>query len=885
MWKIERLYLQNFVCIQAGMHRSDVTLDFTDCNKKVNIFIGKMGSGKTSILGHLQPYADYGTLDVKNKLDEIIAGKDGLKEIRFIHDSDVYDIRHVFSWNRSTLSHATKSFISLNGEELNANGNVSSFKELIKIHFGIDQNFLRLLRLGPNVANVINMKSTERKGFIATLLEDTEIYMSLYKKLGEDLRNMNSTLTVLNNKLMGLSSEKENEMKAEVEELEEDIEGLSKEVEQYRDSISKLKGVNQALIKGTRGDILGALGKLEAEFNEKSERYDQVVEALDTMPTEGIEALSEEFAEAREKFNRCEEQILHIQMDLEPNRTERNKLTDEILLHDNTAQIEELESQAAAISKTFERTKYQIENFDHTYNYTFLVNFLTSLQSFQLSLEEMCSNPEEVIRKCFFSDKSLINWAQKRINICTAKQVNLQKLLRNIDFAADYRCPIPLYVPPGCPTEDCPYRTSHPITIGETNTTLSSIDEIKSQISSLDKEIAVYGEYGVQWPKMRFLKENWKIISTVLAKIGVLIDDNLLNLLMNLDIRNRWYDQGALMRYIENTKAYEDFDGMKQRAKEINEELERLRSLDIAGKKLRLEQLEIEYEDMLKTLEELRAGRDELMKNKERLSRIMSNLGNREALQMEKVRLSTELETMKTNIFELKTRASQYEDNSREILILETQMHSCVRQYETKVEKCTKLKHQLQDIRSTADTYQEYLEEVRILKLIMSAVSAKDGIPLVMVKVFLDDCKEIINELISDIFEDDLEIIEFAISEDSNDFKIPYRINGQDVPDIEFASQGQQAVISIALSFALCRKATFDYNIMLLDEIDNSIHKSDRERFIMILSKQMMALGTEQVFLITHNDIFQQSGLPVNIIMTTPEIVDPYENQSIMRLY
>ena len=77
----------------------------------------------------------------------------------------------------------------------------------------------------------------------------------------------------------------------------------------------------------------------------------------------------------------------------------------------------------------------------------------------------------------------------------------------------------------------------------------------------------------------------------------------------------------------------------------------------------------------------------------------------------------------------------------------------------------------------------------------------------------------------------------------------------------------------------------FDYNIMLLDEIDNSIYKSDREKFIMILAKQMQALGTEQVFLITHNDIFQQSGLPVNIIMTTNEVVDSYPNQSIMKLY
>jgi len=77
----------------------------------------------------------------------------------------------------------------------------------------------------------------------------------------------------------------------------------------------------------------------------------------------------------------------------------------------------------------------------------------------------------------------------------------------------------------------------------------------------------------------------------------------------------------------------------------------------------------------------------------------------------------------------------------------------------------------------------------------------------------------------------------------------------------------------------------FDYNIMLLDEIDNSIHKRDREKFIAILSKQMNSVHSEQIFLITHNDIFQQSGLPVNIILTTPESIDIYPNQSKITLF
>ena len=49
------------------------------------------------------------------------------------------------------------------GIELNPNGNVSSFNDIIQLEFGIDQSFLRLVRIGPNVVKFINMKATERK--------------------------------------------------------------------------------------------------------------------------------------------------------------------------------------------------------------------------------------------------------------------------------------------------------------------------------------------------------------------------------------------------------------------------------------------------------------------------------------------------------------------------------------------------------------------------------------------------------------------------------------------------------------------------------------------------------------------------------------------------
>ena len=51
---------------------------------------------------------------------------------------------------------------------------------------------------------------------------------------------------------------------------------------------------------------------------------------------------------------------------------------------------------------------------------------------------------------------------------------------------------------------------------------------------------------------------------------------------------------------------------------------------------------------------------------------------------------------------------------------------------------------------------------------------------------------------------------------------------------------------------------------MLLDEIDGPLDTHNRAKFIKILENQIERIGSEQSFLITHNDMF--SSYPVDII-------------------
>lgn len=110
----------------------------------------------------------------------ILEGKTGIKEITILDGIDTYFIKHVYFPSKS--SHNIKSYIKKNDMELNENGNVTSFKSTIEVEFGIDQSMLKLFRIGQNVTNLMDMKSTERKAFVSSMLYETSIYNLLYKK-------------------------------------------------------------------------------------------------------------------------------------------------------------------------------------------------------------------------------------------------------------------------------------------------------------------------------------------------------------------------------------------------------------------------------------------------------------------------------------------------------------------------------------------------------------------------------------------------------------------------------------------------------------------------------------------------------------------------------
>ena len=886
--KITRLHLVNFRHIFSGMGKKEITLDLTKFSKKINIFIGRMGSGKTAILGHLQPFSSYGSLDERNQIDPILDGEDGLKEIDYVCNGTVYQIVHRYTWNKSTNSHNTKSYIKRNGEELNSNGNNRSFKEIVHREFGIDQNFLRLLRLGPNVSNLINMKSTDRKTFIASLLQETEIYAMLYQKFNEEYRSINGALNATSSRLLNISATSKDSIISEIDELSDDIRGLQIIIDDKKAKIAEIGGENKAILQNrTPSEIAVEIEQLKHQNQVLEQEIKMIRASIDNLPQIDATELSNRCGKLNEEVIRLNTLSIELKQRYDDLIANKNKLIDAIAMSASSDQIDALERSAELIEEEYQQSMHSLSSYSVPYSYKYLIDLVEIVNSIQFAINDIVAYPVEIIRKLYFSDSTALAWAARTKEISQARRNKLKKQLENAVYSAQYSAPIPLFFPPGCKTKTCPFAISHPAMIRINNPDLRSEKFVKLQneIESLDAKIAECDDMVSIQPRLENLKSRWGSIVNTLSSIQAISCDSLIKILTDFTARSQWCDVDKIMDVAELAKRNERFDELKERRLQVQKQLMDLKNDDVRTMRATLENIEKDISDTLSRMEEIRDNLTEATTEKDATELSLATLNDLTELQ-QAIETNTGLVSQNVDkIDELQGTLLHISENASIQDQYMGVLRSLTSEYETKSSKLGKLRSALQEIESTTELYQSYLEERNIIKLILDATSSKDGIPVVMIKMFLDECKDIVNDLISDIFDDDLEILDFTLREDSPDFKIPFSINGVRVEDISQASQGQTSVISIALSFALCRKSMFEYNIMLLDEIDNSIHRADREKFIAILAKQMQSVNAEQIFLITHNDIFQQSGLPVNLIMTTPENVDTYSNQTTVTLY
>ena len=138
------LELNNYIGIYNGMGLYQIKIDFSKAFHRICVIKGTNGSGKTTIQSALSLFPDGS--------ESFIPDKSASKIIRVKKLNTIYEIKFFHDLRPNGGRIPTKAFISKLDEsgnmiEMNPNGNVTSYKDILLQEFNLDSNFFALTKL------------------------------------------------------------------------------------------------------------------------------------------------------------------------------------------------------------------------------------------------------------------------------------------------------------------------------------------------------------------------------------------------------------------------------------------------------------------------------------------------------------------------------------------------------------------------------------------------------------------------------------------------------------------------------------------------------------------------------------------------------------------
>jgi len=382
------------------------------------------------------------------------------------------------------------------------------------------------------------------------------------------------------------------------------------------------------------------------------------------------------------------------------------------------------------------------------------------------------------------------------------------------------------------------------------------------------------------------INRNFEYILILLKSNKELIDKtnityfSLENIINSIDSRSDVYNENILTEYISDIEEYEDYKKLEVKIKELDYEM---RSMNV--NKSNIDKLNSELNSIDNKISEI-----ELLDAT--ISKTIINITDR-IEDFEQLKDNAELyANIEVQVCDYKINIS---NNEKEIDYRHKTLASLSNLLSEKgsIENTIKnidwnidnLEKDIFNKRFALKEFDNLSKERNILTdkfdeilLIREALSSNKGIPLLFIQLYLKNSKMYVNQLLEMVYGDNFEIDDFEIN--ATEFNIPYIKNGIRINDVVYASQGERSFLSLALSFALITQSIKDYNVLLLDEIDSTLDTHNRSMFLNILEKQMEVIDSEQIFLITHNNMFD--NYPVDIILTSDISLDNYKNSNII---
>lgn len=830
--------LENVAGIKVGSGRDVLEIDLRNSTNRLVAIQGVNGSGKTALLSSLTPFSSVTSMDERSSIQYIIPGMDGYKEIQYEDNGDVYRLKHYYKASKDT--HSVKSYFMKNDEELNPNGNVSSFNSLVEIHFGLTPEMMRLIRIGSNVSSFVSWTPGRRKEYIGRLISEIDIYLHLQKKISEDLRVVKALVQINIGSLKKLRV-------ADISAEEKDLESETRRLNSLEDERIKSEGRLRELAKMISSNNIDELNREKAEAERSIAEFtrleNRVVQSgLDKMTVDEL---------ARERDHLSQEQMdlnskkIGLKLAIDTASRTVSRMEANVAKFQSSHDIGAMMRSVSELRQQIDSTPDSVKRFDplgtDLAHVSIVHSKLSAFNQIALSLYQLGTDAVRWYAKLRKDGVPIDMWIRDRSKERNGYDVEkLKHLFRNL-FQEELLLEAP------CSTEFrvCPYyRLSDILTdvkdkLEETlvsDEVIRSVEIISGSIDSILNDLDAVR--GIRLPN--HITAEWtdeKIVERLSNQYQLFPLSDLEEHMARMRAYEIFQSNIQRLRILEDQITAYSQSGIDQQLAEIKEQRSHIPELEekcraiqepLNGVIEKKQSVETNL-DLLRRYEESKKYQDGIRRQLQSAEKMLIPLVNardskaREELNL--LRIGVDIKSSRSRIRELETTISEYRRLSDESV---------------------RLKKVAED-----------------LSIINDTVSTRKGIPTFYMKQYMWKIQKVSNDLLSMIFDGTFRLDKFVITPDS--FEVPYLKNGRRVQDIKYASQSEVALATMALSFALAESANSRYHIPLLDEIDAGLDDNNRSNLLRMLNSWIDRLGCEQVFFISHN-LSQMSNVPMDCI-------------------
>lgn len=888
------IQLQGYIGFYNGMGLNQVNIDFTKCKSNKIIIRGSNGSGKSTLMNAINVNPDSN--------DNFIPNMEARKNICLVDNGVEYIIRYIHPITNNETRGTTKGYISkcINGTmvELNPNGNISSCKDIIYDEFNLDSNFMSLSQLSSEDRGLVDRKPADRKKLINGIIDALEVYNGIYKNLSKKASVFKSTINSLSYKIDYIGDE--TTVKLNLSSIEERINNLEQEKLSNIEAIAgvklKIHEYNETL---RNNDYDAVIKELDSNIKLK--------DSLDKYLSNQLQSLNIDINKLDDFINYVDKQCISMEAEIEILRKQIPTLFSKRdvefkELQSKQEKLKSLQSDYNYIDIKNAKLEYEriISEYEKVFNEMRLMNIeLITKEEYNSAMDSLRFLKESADALTSSHDIATINDVFINRDSYSFDILNISKMRSSLDDMKHQLSDIEkeMYIykskrdiakelvnrPKNCKIDTCPYienalKANNEFPEDNYNILISKYNELENEIDELQNKIS----------KTEIASEILICINNIEREL-----DSKIKFIMKLPIRkdfketfiirvcnlDQFDDIIKLYKYIDCGNMIEEYNNAKRQLHEYEIEYKLYESKNQI------------IESIIYDIESLTEKTNSLAQDIENINNSLSEKENelhdlkttKSKLDMIKIKISDEYNPCLEKIQELNEIKQTLDINVKEIDSLQNTLNNLnnnISSIESDIKVLSADRDKLKHSLSMLIEYKEELELYQNKYTKIEKIKYYSSPSTGIQTLFMQLYMNNILSTANNL----LSLLfngEFILQPfiiNENEFRIPCACLGLTHDDISSMSTSQKCMISMILSFSLLHHSSSKYNVIKLDEIDGGLDTTNRTYFITLLDQLMSMLKCEQCFIVSHNNELSNNNCDVILLKSDNINVDSYSN-------